>query len=690
MHRIETRRSRHLVVAVVLAVAVFACASVQSPDGRSKASAQGVSGRSSQATAVEAQIARTDLAGTMEIALGDEFAGIWFEPSTARVYAGFTSPATRKAIEAVAARAALDGYVIPTPVHSTWAQLNVAQDRWGRRLEDLFARAEVATALNPERNAVTIELGSSVSPDRRISLQRRAAASSVDVLISMAPDDHLRITPQARCAAFVVKEAACELPIVAGVSVMGSRVKKSEIEANEEGGDEKDLEFEEEGEEAGELVGRGRCTAGPAVIAEKPADQATATKTYILVAGHCIDKKWGGGDVGKNWVAYNKKAPAEEKEIGAAIAFLNAATDVGVIEVTTAYWAKANDPIPVTPAVVIWDNTKETEPLPVIDKNTPMLNTTSCISGQVSETNCGKIITLDQKVTEKKLTTENLIEVEKATATKGDSGGPWFSESQYKKGFGYIEGTHVGIKGSTGNPVYQSLDTSFAELKKLKNLDLKLLTKANEQRHLAFKADKYPQTVTSAGGASEDKLTVFGFAMKCTERSFDGEITEPKVVEGKETNALEVTPTYAGCTTNGLLTTVLNNGCKYKLGLQEKVAAGQYKATVDVVCPGGKPGIEILVYSNGAAHESGTWLCKFTVPPQSGLKSVTLTNSSGDIVLDKGTIEAIKAKIHRKSVVCPSSGTENETSGGAYDIGASWTFAGTREGKEVNIEMVGG
>jgi hypothetical protein len=128
MHCIETRPSRNLAIAATVTIAVLGCAGFLGTAGRSDASAQGTPGRSAQATAVEAQMARADLVGAMEAALGRKFAGVWFEPSTARVHVDFTSSAARKAVEGVAAKIGLARYVIPTPARSTWAQLSAAQE----------------------------------------------------------------------------------------------------------------------------------------------------------------------------------------------------------------------------------------------------------------------------------------------------------------------------------------------------------------------------------------------------------------------------------------------------------------------------------------------------------------------------------------------------------------------------------
>lgn len=441
------------VTLVLLLVAAFAYSAAQgSTAGVSTASASAE--RSPEAAEAEAALTRTNLAGRMETALGRAFGGIWFEPATAQVHVGVTSAASRRDAEALAAKVGLSDTVTETPVGSTWAELQAAQDRWDSRLEDLLSQGEVATALAADLNAVEVELASSVSSARRAALRREAANDSVNVLIDAAPYPHLRVEAQARCVKFEKTKAFCDPTIVGGVSIDGEVVAEK----------------------------RSTCTGGPAVIQAEPATTADATKTYILTAGHCIAKD---GGTGKKWFAYNKEGePKGENEIGTSITYLNAETDVGVIEVTTKYWAKAEDP-PVAPVIASWNKAAESNVFPVVEKRTPVKDTNSCISGQMTGTACGKIIKTDQTIEVEKVVTKNLIEVEGVTTEQGDSGAPWFAEKQFKEATptGYVEGTHVGTKGETGNPVFQSLDTSFAELKKLKSLNLKLLTETNKIRH---------------------------------------------------------------------------------------------------------------------------------------------------------------------------------------------------------------
>lgn len=439
-----------VVALVALLTTAFAYSAAQgSTTNDSAGEAPGT--RSPQAAEAEAALTRTNLASRLEATLGSAFGGVWFEPATAQVHVGVTSAASRRDAEALAAKVGLASTVTETPVDSTWAQLQAAQDSWDSRLEGLLARGEAATALAPDRNSVEVELGSSVPASTRTALEREAANDNVNVSIDVAPYSHLSVKAQARCNKFVKEEAFCDPTIVGGVSIDG------------------------------EVVGgkRKTCTSGPAVILAKPANEAEATKTYILTAGHCIDKDGGNG---KKWYAYNKAG--EEKEIGTSITFLNAETDVGVIEVTTKYWAKAEDP-PVVPVIASWNKVAESTVFPVIEKRTPVKGAKSCISAQMTATACGEIITTDQTIEVEGVVTKNLIEVKGVATEQGDSGAPWFAEKEFKEATpkGYVEGTHVGTKGETGNPVFQSLDTSFAELEKIKGISLKLLTEANQKRH---------------------------------------------------------------------------------------------------------------------------------------------------------------------------------------------------------------
>lgn len=676
MKSTEIGMARTLIAAIGLVVAMGAYANAQGPatgPAPVVASQADPLPRTPRASEAEAAIARTDLGARMEAVLGDGFGGVWFEPVTAQMTVGVTSPATARLVETVAARAGLSEFVTEVPVASTWAELDAAQERWDRRLADLFQRAEVATALLPDRNAVSIELGSAVPDAKREALERAAAKDSVAVSIVVAPQPHLGLTPLARCAGFVKNLAICDPTIVSGTSIRGPWVVPAEEEAEEEeGGVTGELE-EQETEEKPKPVRTG-CTAGPPAILKNAAKKADETKTFILTAGHCVNEKFNGGGVkGGKWIAYNRKE--EVKAIGEAVAYIFGETDIGVIEVTTDYWATAKVLNPITPAIASWKEL-ETDPFPIMEQKKPMVGNKTCNSGQTSGTNCGgEIITTDQTINARGATIKNLIEVKGSKATYGDSGGPWFAEQAYKQtpSLGYPEGTTVGKKNSTGNLVFQSLETSFEKLKNEKGLDLELLTVSNEKRHGKFKAGSYPTTIHGTTVAPQKFVTEAG-TIECKESTYHAVLVEPS-------STLTVKPSYSACTSSyGAGATVAMEGCTYLFHVVEKTSTDNYKAATDISCPGGSIKIS-----------AGT--CKAEIKTQSERETVDLFDFTGaspqkDITV-RPTVEGLSYVVTQDGFLCPYSGL-GEKAGGQLTASESFTVTGqsTSEAtKKIPIEV---
>jgi hypothetical protein len=678
MQSIETRRPAFIAALLTLAIVALAYAGAQGSPAQTGAiqPAGGEPGdRSSLASEAEAAIVRADLVRRIEAALGGDFAGVWFDPGSATLHVGYASSVARSVAEGVVARAGLEGTVMATPVRSTWAELDAAQSRWDDRLADLFERAEVATALSASRNAVTVELGSATPVARRAALQRKALADDVNVSVAISPYAELSVEPQARCAAFVPGQAACNPTIVGGMTIRGPIVKPEEIEEGEE---EPEEDYEEEDfVEVGEANLVKRCTAGPAVKVRNPADNATATKTYILTAGHCVDPKRGGGGVGGKWNAFNKVP--EEKEVGATAAFIHNLMDIGVIEVTTNYWAEAKNP-PVTPRVAAWAGA-EHDPYPVIQQNNAAEGMSSCLSGQTTGISCGKIITIDQTTMVRGVKKTNLAEVEKANSAGGDSGGPWFAESEYKKGTAFVEGTHVGKKGKTGNPVFQPLSVTLPELKKQKNLDLELLTTKNEKRHK-------PVVRPESSPATIDGEQTSAFVFKRSSRSVEcSAATFVAALEG-DAETVSFTPTYSECESSlGGPATIKMNGCSY-LSHVEAEAVGEadtFTAPTDLVCPEGKE-VEVEVFTNHTNHTSGTVLCRYKMGESGnqGLTTIELTNKAGG----EGSEDWIEADVElagidskRTAGTLLTCGAESDSAG---TLEGSVALKGTTEGEEAN------
>jgi len=637
------------VFSILLAVAVTSLAYLggQAPaDGGATALADQTvpSDRSPQARQAEADIARTNLTGRMATTLGDAFGGEWFDPETAQLHVGVTSEASARLAETVAARAGLSEIVTTTPVESTWAQLADEQERWNRRLADLFDRSEVSTALEPDTNSIQVVLGSSVSEARRIELERAARAATTGVTVDSRHAPLPRAEKAAQCAKWEKFKAYCDPTLVAGTNFEAS-----------------------EGEEF-------QCSTGPAAILVNRNQKEAATKTYALTAGHCIE---GGAGVGGKWFSINKAGV--EKEVGTGAAFLNAATDVGAVLINNSlnYWVKNGDPIPLIPKVAQWSAAAEHEPTVVKSQGKPTKGMNTCFSGQRSGKVCGTIKNekMSFKFPGEPVFTEELVEVELAGGKMGgkrDSGGPFYSEATPSS----VEGTFVGFSGfneEEGPTVYfHSLETSFAKLSAEKGLALELLTEAKQKRHGKFKAGKYPVTVHGSTLAGEKFVTEAG-TVECKQDSYHGVLTA-------ESSTLTLAPVYKTCTAFGFAATVESEGCTHTLHENEKVAADNYRAAWEVACPAGKT-IKTV---------AGT--CKFEVGNQ-WRETVDLIDDTAALpkkdITFRPTVVAISYTVTQDGVGCPFAGVGPKVNG-QYTSNENITLTGqstTEPAEKIEIEV---
>lgn len=572
-------------IAVTLAIAVFASADSER-----------------DALDVQGDVAQAGLVTRLEAALGSGFGGVWYERSGEQLHVGVTAAADRRRAEAISAQAGLADEVTATPVDSTWEQLVAAQGRLASDLADLFARGEVSTAIAPDHNAVEVRLGAAVPQRRRSALEREAQTDGVAVRVVELPQRDLRAEKQARCAAFVEDKANCDPTMVAGVTIKSS--KKT-------------------------------CSAGPATILQNRPTAKAKTETYLLTAGHCIQK---GGGLGEKWLASDKNGTSTE--VGVAVDYLNKATDVGVIRITKpAKWVD-EDNIPVVPAYATWDPKAESEPDPVIGQLKPVVNANTCLSGQSSGTTCGIVAGVNVEVTYTSgVVGKELTEVEGTTAVEGDSGAPWYSNEEIS--VGYIEGTHVATFVMSGRPLFQPLEVSFAKL----TTKLELLDETNEARHPFEVSSEATPTILS-GKKSGEKET-FGTAVgssSCKGATYLGEMVGTEVAE------LSLTPTYSECNIVGVAATFDVNGCSYNF---EPVAKSNFEASVDLVCPAGKQ------------MEITSTPCKITIPPQEDLQTVTFANvgSGATRELSVSLNLANIAYEEHKSGILPCTSTVPKTNG---------------------------
>ena len=486
--------------------------------------------RARQAIYVQNMAAQTDVVSNAEAAMVGAFGGVWFDSAAAQLHIGVTSPASRLTAERIAAQAGLTGDVIATPVLWTWAQLLAAQSRWDRKLANLFARGEVQTGIEPERNAVIVTLSSSVPRSDRAILAREASTASVTILVKVAPSSQFHIAPAAetKCNKFAANKAYCEPSITSGVTIE----KPEKITAKTKGNSHENTTLDGLSVEAVEKIEIFDTVEGPGIPANtevwaKPngtsvtiSKAATAKEEKVeftfrvksicsagpqaiplankkqrnlLTAGHCMRRET------EPWSAYNTKAergnigPTQEFSFGVKVGEEKATYcggkcdggDYGAILIEAApggVWQTGKANIPVFAVTAEWGKGTE-KSYPVKGSRKPMAGAMNCREGQTSGEACGEITKeVNRTVTfgkapEPVVVVKGLVEDggKKMIAEGGDSGGPFLFIEENNEVL--MEGTVTGtlFPPKLGNPVW------FYPLEKtLERLKMALLTTGNE------------------------------------------------------------------------------------------------------------------------------------------------------------------------------------------------------------------
>ncbi len=436
-----------IAIAGVTMASALASAMTASSDGRPLAAAetaalmrQGLSPARAQA-AIDAQseVARADLVGKAEAALGEAYGGAWFEPETALLHIGVTAAVDRRTAETVISETGVAAAVVTT-VRSTWTQLLAAQRQWHDKLAGLLAHQQVKTALDPQANAVIVTLSSEVPASERAALEAAASASNVRMLIEVVPASHLSFQPSnGTCKAFTKNEAFCSKPLASGVS----------IEAQTK---------------------QGRCTSGPLATGK----DGERGRTFALTAGHCISYQGGNG---QNWAAFT--TAGAKSVFGPAIASVYGQGNgdyANILIEQPGNWSEPGN-IPVFALTAQWKATASTISFPIKGEQTPTVGFQDCHEGQTTGQSCGQIKALQAEVPYGDgVTVVGMVENKGANLNGGDSGGPFlFIESNNEVLMeGILSGGENGRQGAV--IFFTPLQTA------LKAQNLELLTTANETR----------------------------------------------------------------------------------------------------------------------------------------------------------------------------------------------------------------
>jgi Trypsin len=373
MRSITTGGACGALAAALVAATVAAPASASAPD----------SGSEQAGMRLQHKVAEARLANKVAVALGDEYAGVWFDPAGATLHVGVTSSGSRRAVERVAGGAGLSADVATTAVHSSWRSLLAAQRWWNGTLATLLANSQASTGVDPARNEVGITLSSSVPDPVRAGIVSVAASADVRTSVSIVPPSQLRIEQRALCKApFEALNAYCEKTLVAGVGIAPGTAKPI-------------------------------CTAGPMLI--------KGYETYMLTSGHCFGEEEANGAL-LNVATTSAYKNLEQKEIGKEVTqYYSTARDMAEVRIKRPGSAFVQAlPTPLPALVAEW-KAKPEVPRTVPNFSEVIGGQKVCHEGMVSGEACGEV----KKLNVTFATKEHLVEVN-ACGSKGDSGGPYF------------------------------------------------------------------------------------------------------------------------------------------------------------------------------------------------------------------------------------------------------------------------
>jgi hypothetical protein len=648
--------------------------------------AQGISpARAVKAIEVQGKVAQAGLVEKLQLAMGADYAGVWAEPRTARLHVGVTSPASRRTAERVVAQTGLAADVRYARVRSTSAQLLAAQDRWSNGLAGFVGPDEAETGLEPQHNAVSVTLSSSVPAAGRAALERAARAASVNVIVTSAASARLGLTKDAEeCNNF--PPANCNPSITAGVEIW-SKIKCEEREKEQAGArfyktakecEEKKVEKGPGGKwERLKAAGENpvECTAGPAAI-----PTANNKERVFLTAGHCLEIEPGVG-VGIEWFA-STRALAEPL-IGKAIEFFDGGKinekigDYGDVKIEAAGgWQTGNANKPVLAVTAEWNKTAKTR-YAVKGEKLPVVNNTSCHSGKTSGESCGLINGFNKKNPEAgEPTAEGLVEViEPAGAEKrligepGDSGGPWmFVEANNEV---LMEGIYEGRLVPECPKVAKQKGRQFFGTKaECENTKLFAEKEGNEgeferRLRLLFQPLKKPEAALPEGALEKLKLnllTTANEALAPAIKVLPGE-TFPLTVEmtSGETKFETVGKASITCTADNGLGTLENGaagtatftftGCKKeKVACRSENAKAEKDAVETILAPGTKLNV---VNIKNAAKELEGGIVTTLVEPVKILCAVVKAELRGSVVglvtpINKEVLTTESAKVELK------------------------------------------
>ena len=354
---------------------------------------------------VQSRGTEADIVGEMEQALGGSFAGVWFDNETGEFVVPVASSAGRalSADRADVSRELADVGLVSrfrTPaVEHSWRELEKTQAVVNLEIRDLFEANLVQTSIDPNTNAVVVDVAKGISEDDAARLNAISGQSDIDIELRDGELQRFRARSLIDCHAYW---RYCGTPLRGGVVI--------------------------------DSLEKAWCTSAFRVRGD------TNNKRYLLTAGHCI----GNGQFpypGQPYVHWSsslgelaKDDKFQERYIGEVEQWAFPGNDWAKINATGSFW----DTSPWPARVVRWGENQATivqENYPIEAEGSSYMWQTVCHSGGASGTSCAVVTALNQSIfygTEKdpEGMVNGLTVAEGGCAYPGDSGGAVFASNQ--------------------------------------------------------------------------------------------------------------------------------------------------------------------------------------------------------------------------------------------------------------------
>jgi len=327
---------------------------------------------------LEIQQRGSAIVAELKLALGKDYAGVWFDNKSGQFVIPLLAASDRPAAAQMLIDDGLSEQFRFTSAASSWDELEVAHREVDAKLLPDIKAGRVETLLDPKANAVVVREVRSAGG--ALENEVRRSASVTDTAVQAQPSNRQRFNAELRSCGYYFSARICDNPLRGGVAI--------------------EPDFAKEGSGYS-----GLCTAG-----FKATGKAFGNR-FVLTAGHCAASV-------VNWAS--RPTSKVEKPIGAVEESSFPVHDWAKIKANGSYWD-------ISPWPTIVASFPENQELPISYEGFSYVGQYVCHSGDHSGTSCGNVQALDVTVQAGEDTIYHETKFGEDCGINGDSGGPVFA-----------------------------------------------------------------------------------------------------------------------------------------------------------------------------------------------------------------------------------------------------------------------